>query len=716
MRHILLALVIMLLLSLPVFAIRAGGWIFQDAVWTQENNPYIVHSFLYIAEGVTLTIEPGVQVLVNGASISEDWYDFFWNGTINNPIEPIAKMIVVHGKIVARGTEENPIVFDTWQSDQLFRWGGIHFTENASKSEFEYCHINRTFMGIINYTYPNSWGALCVRNGRIYIKNCTFETNTAAISCGNLLEDTVIYGCKFTSYNLNGFHFTSSFISAGSNLEDAPTLTIARCEFSGTASDIRGGGSYREVIFNKYVNFKDTGAKKELSRFVGSYNMYGNESYNSQTKFFCVSNSEADTVYCRRNYIYKPLQSGEYASLTASGPGYNVLSDNYGYGQVQFQDVLHNSDIYNNILETSSYTSRAIDLRGFTNIGFNQPRIYNNLFRNFPLDGYTNGAAIYCWDASPLLFNNTIINYSYTSVGTYSSTESYNNIMDGNIGYNSSYVEGHPHVFMNNCVDTPVPLSFDGGGNIVVNPQYADSLGGDFSLAPGSPCIDAGVILADLPAFDINYHKRVSSSYAGGPRAVDMGAYEYNSVYIGGISGYVYDAQSQSLVDCVKIEIVNKLPEFSDTLGCFQYPSGAGIYTVKASRWDYQDLIIPNVTVSEGEDTILNIPLVRTNVANEDNNLSPEPIDFGLANYPNPFNPTTTISFIAPEAGITKLSVFNIKGQRVNMLYDGLLSKGHHSIVWSGLEERGTAVSSGVYFVRVEMNGISQTHKMILMK
>jgi hypothetical protein len=166
----------------------------------------------------------------------------------------------------------------------------------------------------------------------------------------------------------------------------------------------------------------------------------------------------------------------------------------------------------------------------------------------------------------------------------------------------------------------------------------------------------------------------------------------------------------------VKIEIFGKLPEFSDTLGCFQYPSGSGNYTVRASRWDYQDLIIPNVQVAQGEDIILNIPLVLTNVANDDNIQSPEPADFGLTNYPNPFNPTTTISFIIPYTGDIKLSVLNIKGQRVKGLYSGLISKGHHCIVWSGLDDRGTVVSSGVYFVRVEMNGMSQTHKLILIK
>ena len=317
MKYILLSTLFIMAIGLN--AMDVGGTISQDITWDLRNSPYRVVSFLYIAPGVTLTIEPGVQVQIIGASIGVDWYDFFWHGTINNPIEPIAKMIVVHGKIVARGTQANPIVFDTWQSDQLFRWGGIHFTENAPKSEFEYCHINRTFMGIIDYTYPNSWGALCVRNGRIHVKYCTFETNTAAISCGNLLEDTVIYGCKFTSYNLNGFHFTSNFISAGSLLEEAPKITIARCEFSGTATDISGGSGHREVIFNKYINFNDTDAKKEPSRYVGSYNMYGNASYNSQTRFFSYSYSETDTVYCHRNYIYKPNLGTGYASMGAGG-------------------------------------------------------------------------------------------------------------------------------------------------------------------------------------------------------------------------------------------------------------------------------------------------------------------------------------------------------------------------------------------------------------
>lgn len=256
----------------------------------------------------------------------------------------------------------------------------------------------------------------------------------------------------------------------------------------------------------------------------------------------------------------------------------------------------------------------------------------------------------------------------------------------------------------------------DGGGNIVADPMFADTLNVDYSLSAGSPCIDAGAYRPDLPSFDIRYHKRFAPGTADGLRVVDIGAYEYNSVYIGGISGYVYDAQTNEPVDCVKIEILSKLPEFSDTLGCFQYPSGAGTYTVKASRWDYQELIIPNVTVIEGEDIVLDIPFQHLSVGNDDAVLAPAAANFGLRNYPNPFNPETTLSFIVPQSGDINLTIYNIKGQRVKKLHSGHLPQGYHSILWNGTDDANRPVGSGVYFARINQNAKSHTRKLILCK
>jgi len=169
-------------------------------------------------------------------------------------------------------------------------------------------------------------------------------------------------------------------------------------------------------------------------------------------------------------------------------------------------------------------------------------------------------------------------------------------------------------------------------------------------------------------------------------------------------------------VDCAKIEIIGKLPEFSDTLGCFPYKTGAGTYTVKVSRWDYEDLIIPNVTVVEGEDTILNIPLVRSATDIEDNTLPPVQVDFALSNYPNPFNPETIISFILPESGEVTVNIYNVKGQKITNLCNEILSKGHHTLLWKGTDANGCSLASGIYFVRLETKGKSQCYKMMMVK
>ena len=86
------------------------------------------------------------------------------------------------------------------------------------------------------------------------------------------------------------------------------------------------------------------------------------------------------------------------------------------------------------------------------------------------------------------------------------------------------------------------------------------------------------------------------------------------------------------------------------------------------------------------------------------------------ANFPNPFNPETTISFSLKEAGEVKLDVFNIKGQKVKTLIDSELSADKHQIVWNGKDDGGKSVSSGIYFYKLRTANYSSTRKMILMK
>ncbi|MDP8267524.1 MAG: T9SS type A sorting domain-containing protein, partial [Candidatus Tenebribacter davisii] len=85
-------------------------------------------------------------------------------------------------------------------------------------------------------------------------------------------------------------------------------------------------------------------------------------------------------------------------------------------------------------------------------------------------------------------------------------------------------------------------------------------------------------------------------------------------------------------------------------------------------------------------------------------------------NYPNPFNPTTTISYDLNNNSKVKLEIFNIKGQKVLTLEDGEKIAGHHNIVWNGKDSEGRSVSSGVYFYKLDTEDYSSVKKMILMK
>jgi len=84
-------------------------------------------------------------------------------------------------------------------------------------------------------------------------------------------------------------------------------------------------------------------------------------------------------------------------------------------------------------------------------------------------------------------------------------------------------------------------------------------------------------------------------------------------------------------------------------------------------------------------------------------------------NFPNPFNPETKISFSIPEESKVVLSVFNIKGQKVQSLVNSDLEKGQHSVIWRGDDESGKSVSSGVYFYKLKVNGKTESVKKCLL-
>lgn len=142
---------------------------------------------------------------------------------------------------------------------------------------------------------------------------------------------------------------------------------------------------------------------------------------------------------------------------------------------------------------------------------------------------------------------------------------------------------------------------------------------------------------------------------------------------------------------------------------------------------DYEVMMFPlrpgsvnSVLVITSDDSLhlfTNIPINATVLptANEDNN-NPVLVTALKGNYPNPFNPETSISFSLKADSKVTLEIYNLLGQKVRTLANGALKKGNHNLKWNGKDDNDRSVSSGIYFYRMTADNYSSTQKMILMK
>jgi hypothetical protein len=95
---------------------------------------------------------------------------------------------------------------------------------------------------------------------------------------------------------------------------------------------------------------------------------------------------------------------------------------------------------------------------------------------------------------------------------------------------------------------------------------------------------------------------------------------------------------------------------------------------------------------------------------------TPELTTMSVGNYPNPFNPSTTISYSVPADGDVSITIYNAKGQLVSTLVNEHKIKGNYQVVWQGKDMNGRSVATGLYFTRLVSRGKAISSKMLLMK
>ena len=93
------------------------------------------------------------------------------------------------------------------------------------------------------------------------------------------------------------------------------------------------------------------------------------------------------------------------------------------------------------------------------------------------------------------------------------------------------------------------------------------------------------------------------------------------------------------------------------------------------------------------------------------------PTDFGLSNYPNPFNPETNIQFELPQAQVVSLTIYDITGRVINKLIrNEKRNAGLNVVVWNGLDRHNIPVPSGIYYYHLKTSAYSMAKRCVLQK
>jgi len=128
-------------------------------------------------------------------------------------------------------------------------------------------------------------------------------------------------------------------------------------------------------------------------------------------------------------------------------------------------------------------------------------------------------------------------------------------------------------------------------------------------------------------------------------------------------------------------------------------------------EWTENTLVLEHI--SEDGDLYHKIVLNRTALGVDDL----QPRDLRLSpNYPNPFNPFTTIIVESGNVSFGELLIFNIHGRLVRTLYSGTINSGVSHFNWEGVDDLGNAVASGIYVYRLQSNGRILSRRMVLLK
>lgn len=202
------------------------------------------------------------------------------------------------------------------------------------------------------------------------------------------------------------------------------------------------------------------------------------------------------------------------------------------------------------------------------------------------------------------------------------------------------------------------------------------------------------------------------------PVSIDLSAYEGELIKL---AWHIIDGDNQGAWHSTFIDRVNIGAAASRALTGYKvYRNNEELTQLEASATTYQDQGLEageqysyHVTAMYGTQESSSSNSVDVSIVSSEEVCE---VLSGISNYPNPFNPNTTISFSLNSSADVNVSVYNTKGQLVKTLVNSDLAAGNHSYNWNGVDEQNRSVGSGLYLYKVKTANSETIKKMLLVK
>lgn len=586
---------------------------------------------------------------------------------------PSGKKITVQGTLIAEGTASERIYFDKSGSS---KWYGIKF-ENSSDDDdciLKYCTIQNA-----------SYGAYCYKSSP-FIYYCNINNNTIGIykAYGTAQQDIFYNDIGYNSFGGVSLTNASSWINVRFNNND--------------------------VHHSSYVNFN-------CSYIPIGPDMYGNKIRNSSGNGI---NLYSSTAYLENNFVYDNNGYGIYCNSSSPElsysykPGKNVVAYNGSYG------------IYGDV---SSQPKLG------TPVGNYDPYGKNSYYSNDPT-----------YDVYSLSSSWLPAGDCYWGGGA---PKTYGNVWHWwNILYTDPNDDPHglqkaiAHAPENNNPEESEHYQVNENARHHYNLGYELELKGNYDAAlerykfviTNYPeTLEAEMSLTRIL---LCYHKtdrsQAALSYLG-TLTVEKGDYRVGGKALGHlIRQLVQDGDYKTaLANCT-----SQLQKFADsdiakdalfTQWQIYFDGLNDKQNAKSAMDQFEnsfpdDYLLAHIKIAMGlwtpemEEKFMEKLPKRFGEQPEQTAAVEIPEKFSLSgNYPNPFNPETTIKFGLPEESRIIIEIFNVLGQKVKELLDSEKPAGYHQVRWDGTDEFGKKVGAGIYLCRMQAGNFIKTQKMMLL-